>query len=70
MVFVINVTKCKVLHIGNSTFHCRHQYVLQVVTLELLDDMCDLSIIIDSKLKFHAHSDLVANKANGTLGFI
>ena len=35
-----------------------------------LDDMRDLGIIIDSKLKFHAHSDSVTNKANGTLGLI
>ena len=50
-----NATKCKVLHIGNSTVHCSHQYIIQEVTIELLDNMCDLGIIIDSKLKFHAH---------------
>ena len=65
-----NVTKCKVLHIGNSTVHCSHQYTLQEVPLELLDDMRDLGIVIDSKLKFHAHTDSVTNKANRTLGLI
>jgi len=65
-----NVTKCKVLHIGNSTVHCSHQYTLQEVTVEILDDMCDQGIIIDSKLKFHAQSDSVIHKANSTLGLI
>jgi len=37
---------------------------------ELLDDMLDLGICMDSKLKFHIHTDLVANKANYTLGLI
>ena len=65
-----NVTICKVLRIGNSTVHCSHQYTPQEVTLEFLDDMRDQGTIINSKLKFHAHSDSVTNKANDTLGLI
>jgi len=32
--------------------------------------MGDLGIVIDSKLKFHACTDSVTNKANRTLGLI
>jgi len=40
------------------------------MVLELLDDMRDLGICMDSKLRFHIHTDLVTNKANRTLGLI
>jgi len=65
-----SVNKCKVLHIGNTAINCNHQYMLQDVELELLEDMRDLGIYVDSKLKFHVHTDIVTNKANRTLGLI
>ena len=60
----------KLLHIGNTAIHCNHQYMLQDVELELLEDMRDLGVHIDSKLKFHVHTDIVTSKANHTLGLI
>ena len=65
-----NVTKCKILHIGNSATNCNHKYTLHGVVLELLEDTCDLGIYMDSKLKFHIHTDFIANKANCILGLI
>ena len=32
--------------------------------------MCDLGILMDSKLKFHVHTDSVVNKAYCVLGFV
>ena len=52
---LFNVTKCKVLHIGNPTATSTCYKKLH------LDDIHDHGIIIDSKLKFHAHSDSVTN---------
>jgi len=46
-----NVNKCKVLHIDNTAIHCNHQYTLQNVELELLEDMQDLEIHIDSRFE-------------------
>jgi len=65
-----NVSKCKVLHIGKTTSHCNHQYKLHEVMFELLDDLHDLGIYMDSKLKFNIHNDLMTNKVNCTLGLI
>ena len=65
-----NVTKCKILHIGNNATNCIHHYTLYWVDLELLGDIRDLGIQIDSKLKFHVHTNSVANKANCILGLI
>ena len=65
-----NVTKCKILHIGNPAANRNHKYTLHGVALELLEDICDLGICMDSKLKFHTHTDLTTNKANRILGLI
>ena len=65
-----NVTKCKILHIGNPAANCHHKCTLHGVVLELLEDIRDLEICMDSKLKFHTHTDLTANKANRILGLI
>ena len=61
------VTKCK---IGNPAANCNHKYTLHGVVLELLEDIRDLGICMDSKLKFHTHPDLIANKENRILGLI
>jgi len=59
-----------VLHIGNTAIQSNHQYMLQDVELELLEDMRDLGVHVDSKLKFHVHTDIVTNKDSCTLGLI
>ena len=63
-----NVSKCKVLHIGSAPY--AGDYRLGHVSLELLDNMSDLGILMDSKLKFHMHTDSVVNKAYRVLGLI
>ena len=65
-----NVTKCKILHIGNPAANCNHKYILHGVMLELLEDICDLGICMDSKLKFHIHTDFSTNKTNHILGLV
>ena len=63
-----NVSKCKVLHIGNTSY--TGNYALDGIQLELLDNYRDLGIQIDSKLKFHIHTDTVVKKAYRVLGLI
>ena len=46
-----NVSKCKVLHIGNTPY--TGNYALDGIQLELLDNYRDLGIQIDSKLKYY-----------------
>jgi len=65
-----NLVKCKILHIGNNVTNCIHHYTLNRVDLELLGDIRDLGIQMDSKLQFHVHMNSVANKANRILCFI
>ena len=63
-----NVLKCKVLHIGSTPY--TGNYTLEGIQLEILDNFCDLGIQIDSKLKFHIHTNTVIRKAYCVLGLI
>ena len=63
-----NVSKCKVLHIGSTPY--TGNYTLDGIQLELLDNFRDLGIRIDSKLKFHIHTDTLVKKAFRVLGLI
>ena len=63
-----NVMKCKVLHIGNAPYISN--YCLGGTQLEIVEDIRDLGIQVDSKLKFHTHTDIVTKKAYRVLGLI
>ena len=63
-----NILKCKVLHTGNVPY--TGNYTIAGIQLELLDNIRDLGIQIDSKLKFHIHTDMVVKKAYRILGLI
>jgi len=50
----LNISKCKVLHIGNAPF--TGKYTIVETQLELLDNIRDLGIQIDSNIKIlHSH---------------
>ena len=59
---------CKVLHIGNAPY--TGNYSIAGTQLELLDEIRDLGIQIDSRLKFHSHTDIVVKNAYRILGLI
>jgi len=54
-----NVAKCKVVHIGSAPYV--RNYYLNETQLELLKNIQDLGIQVDSKLKFHTHTNTVIN---------
>jgi len=61
------ISKCKVLYVGNTPY--TGNYTIAGTQLELLDTIRDHGIQIDSKLKFHTHTDKVVKKAH-MLGLI
>ena len=63
-----NVSKCKVLHIGSTSYN--GNYTLDGIQLELLDNFCDLGMQIDSKLKFYIHTNAIVKKAYHVLRLI
>jgi len=60
-----NISKCKVIHIVNAP--CMGNYSIAEIHLELLDEIRDLGIQIDTN---HFHTNTVARKAYHTLGLI
>ena len=56
------------MHFGHQ--NPRHQYYLNDQTLEETDREKDLGVIIDDKLKFHAHAAAAKKRANQILGLI
>ncbi|KAI8493269.1 hypothetical protein Bbelb_292730 [Branchiostoma belcheri] len=63
-----NIEKCKRMHIGHGN-PCQ-EYEIQGSTLEETSEERDLGVIVDRKLKFHAHCTAAANKAFRTLGLV
>ena len=56
------------LHIGSTPY--TGNYTLEGIQLEILDKFLDLGIQIDSKLKFHIHTNTVVRKTYRVLGLI
>ncbi|KAI8517880.1 hypothetical protein Bbelb_038970 [Branchiostoma belcheri] len=63
-----NIEKCKRMHIGHGN-PCQ-EYEIQGSTLEETSEERDLGVIVDRKLKFHAHCTAAANKAFRILGLV
>ena len=59
----VEFVKCKVLYIGNAPY--TGNYTIAGIQLELLDNIRDLGIQIDFKLKFHIHTDMVVKRPTG-----
>ena len=65
----LNVANCKVVHIGSAPYV--GNFCLNETQLELLENIRDnTGINVDSRLKFHAHSNTVPKKAYQVLGLI
>ena len=47
-----------------------HHYVLNDHVLEISEQQKELGVLVDNKLKFHAHAAAAAKKANQVLGVI
>jgi len=63
-----NVAKFKSVHIGSAPYVGKH--CLNETQLKLLENIWDLGVQVDSKLKFHAHTNIVTKKAYCVLGLI
>lgn len=65
----LNLKKCKYMRfVRRQPFLA--QYYLNCCELELVDNFLDLGILLDTKLNFIAHINMIANKARGVLGFV
>ena len=64
----LHISKCK--HLQSRSGSCYASYTLDDVAIESDDHMRNLSVIIDTKLKFHSQSNSCVLKANCVLSAI
>ena len=66
---MLNVNKCEVLHISLKQI-IKKLYLLYDEPLKCVNEARYLGVMIDSKLTFNTHVNLVCKKANNTLSFL
>jgi len=67
MVFKFNVDKCKVMHVAHTG---QHEYVLDGVKLQVVQQERNLGVKVTSSLKFSLQCTKAAAKAMQVLGII
>jgi len=65
----LNCPKCKVITFNRHLHHIIN-YTLDLVPLTKIDEVNDLGILLDHKLKFDTHVALTVIRATQVLGFI
>ena len=68
MTLNFNVDKCVIVQISLKP-QCETSYILYNNKLKQVTDAKYLGVIIDSKLSFNKHVDVICKKANSTLAF-
>ena len=63
-----NISKCHLLHLGPT--HCYIEYYINRSVITPTESVKDLGIIVDSSIKFHTHTGIVAARANRMLALI
>lgn len=66
----LNVSKCKILSFTRSFNPVQFAYTIGSSTLERVDSITDLGVILDSKMSFRNHIDATIAKGLAMLGFI
>jgi hypothetical protein len=65
-----NINKCKTITFARKRCPLDVDYKLADAPLEKLSEIRDLGLILDAKLDFHNHVNLLCKQANKMLGFI
>lgn len=66
----VNVNKCQCISFTRKRKPIVFSYHLNNVVIERVDVVKDLGILLDSKLLFNQHIDMIAEKAYKNLGFV
>jgi hypothetical protein len=66
----LNVSKCKSITFTRSFNPTRFLYAIGFSTLERVDSITDLGVVLDSKMTFKKHIDVTIAKGFAMLGFI
>lgn len=67
---VVNPSKCSVTSFSRISQPIQFNYKLRDATIQRIDQVKDLGVILDTKLTFKHHVAYIVDKASRTLGFI
>jgi hypothetical protein len=67
---LLNVSKCKTITFARSRHPVRFSYMLGGTVLDRVSPINDLGVIMDEKMTFSEHVDVMVAKAFAMLGFI
>lgn len=66
----LNTSKCFAISFTNKINRLNWTYRIGTTSIQKVDEIRDLGVIFDSRLKFDRHIDHVMKKANRNLGFV
>jgi hypothetical protein len=66
----LNLGKCKSMSFTRSCFTRHFQYEISGHKLDSVDSICDLEVVLDSKLNFTSHIDALLVKPSKMLVYI
>lgn len=66
----VNPTKCSVITFSRRKKPVLFDYSMLGITIERVNHIKDLGVILDSQLTYHQHGSYTVNKASRALGFI
>ena len=67
---LLNPGKCSVMTLTKKLSPTLHEYSIEQDVLSRVDSVCDLGILLDSKLSFSNHIEKMVSEATRMLGFI
>jgi hypothetical protein len=67
---LLNVGKCKTITFANSRHPVKFSHMLSWTVLDRVSSISDLGVIMDEKMTFSEHVDVMVAKAFALLGFI
>ena len=66
----LNLEKCYVISFSRKKSILYNNYTIKDVKIERVEKILDLGILLDHKMSFEAHYDMIVSRASKTLGFI
>jgi hypothetical protein len=66
----LNISKTRVITFSKKTNGLYYVYKIQDSSITHTDTIKDLGVLLDSKFRFHAHTDYIFSQSNRTLGLI
>lgn len=65
----VNAAKCKIISFSHKNSPIQHNYIMNDDTIQRVNEIKDLGVILDSKLNFNTHIEYICKKTMAALHF-